>query len=224
MISYWDNIAARTNGIYMASDFESAAYRIVCEQVIYSIDRSNRSVYSLVERYERDFKYVLDLLGINLEINREYRYIYAQPRHEKSLTISVSQTLFALTLRSIYDSKIKAGHIDDMGNAECDLIELDEKYKLVTQRPLPGKGELDLLLNTAKRWGIARKTDSLSASIKDHDRQVESSFAIQIRPAIVDVLGETALAKIMQWIGNNPDHSIENDNQDENADEQEITQ
>ena len=71
---------------------------------------------------------------------------------------TVAQTLLALVLRKIYDESANGGHLDDDGEVQCDLVELGEKYRLATQRDLPGKGELDALLGVLKRWGIARKS------------------------------------------------------------------
>ena len=80
----------------------------------------------------------------------------------------------------------------------CDYIELQEKFHLMTGRDLPSRGELDTLLRSAKRWGIARRLED-----EDSGRlsalQEQSAGGLAIRPAIVDVLGETALMRLAQW-------------------------
>ena len=39
----WEDLASRLDGVYTVEDFETAAYRLVAEQVIYHSDRSSRA-------------------------------------------------------------------------------------------------------------------------------------------------------------------------------------
>lgn len=194
----WENLASRLDGIYSVEDFESAAYRLVAEQVIYHSDRSSRVTYAILELYEREFAKVLAPLGVSLSINRQLRYVTALPRHAKTGTATVAQTLFALVLRGLYDEGVRAGGLTEDGEILCDYIELQEKFHLMTGRDMPTRGELDTLLRTVKRWGIARR-------LEDDDSghltplQEQSAGGVAIRPAIVDVLGETALIRLAQW-------------------------
>src|SRR3990167_6097909 len=183
MSQFWENIAARTDGQHTAEEFEAAAYRLVVEQVIYYADRHSRTAYWMIERYERDFKQALAPLGITIEVNRQLRYAFAQPRHEKAGTASVSQTVLALVLRTIYDEAARIGQLTDDGEVVCDLVELEEKYRLMTSRELPAKGELDSLMKTMKRWGIAKKSEEAGG---DGDAGVATSqpYVVVIRPAI----------------------------------------
>lgn len=194
----WEDLAARLDGIYTVEDFETAAYRLVAEQVIYHSDRSSRVTYAILDLYEREFVKVLAPLGVSLSINRQLRYVAALPRHAKAGTATVAQTLFALVLRGLYDEGVRAGGLTEDGEVLCDYIELQEKFRLMTGRDLPIRGELDTLLRTAKRWGIARR-------LEDDDSggltplQEQSAGGLAIRPAIVDVLGEIALMRLAQW-------------------------
>ena len=194
----WEDLASRLDGIYTVEDFETAAYRLVAEQVIYHSDRSSRVTYGILELYEREFAKVLAPLGVSLSINRQLRYVTAHPRHAKAGTATVAQTLFALVLRGLYDEGVRAGGLTEDGEVLCDYIELQEKFHLMTGRDLPTRGELDTLLRYAKRWGIARR-------LEDDDSghltplQEQSAGGVAIRPAIVDVLGETALIRLAQW-------------------------
>jgi hypothetical protein len=199
---YWQNLAAQSNGHYTQDDFESAAYRLVMEQVIYYADRHSRSSYWLIERYERHFKDVLAPLGINLEVNREKRYVFAKPQHAKAGTATVAQTLLALVLRTIYDESARQGQFTDDGEVICDLLELEEKYRLMTGREPPGKGEFPSLMRSMKRWGIAKKAEegNVESELQPH--------VIIIRPAIVDILGETALLRLAQWKESDPEVDI----------------
>ena len=194
----WEDLASRLDGIYTVEDFETAAYRLVAEQVIYHADRSSRSTYNLLDLYEREFAKVLAPLGVSLSVNRQLRYATALPRHAKAGTATVAQTMFALVLRGLYDEGVRAGELTEDGEVLCDYVELQEKYRLMTGRDLPARGELDALLRAAKRWGIARR-------LEDDDGeqltplQEQSAGGVAIRPAIVDVLGETALMRLAQW-------------------------
>lgn len=194
----WEDLASRLDGIYTVEDFETAAYRLVAEQVIYHSDRSSRVTYGILELYEREFAKVLAPLGVSLSINRQLRYVTALPRHAKAGTATVAQTLFALVLRGLYDEGVRAGGLTEDGEVLCDYIELQEKFYLMTGRDLPTRGELDTLLRSAKRWGIARRLDDNDSGHLTPLRD-QSTGGVAIRPAIVDVLGETALIRLAQW-------------------------
>lgn len=194
----WEDLASRLDGIYTVEDFETAAYRLVAEQVIYHSDRNSRVTYAILDLYEREFDKVLAPLGVSLYVNRQLRYASAQPRHAKAATATVAQTLFALVLRGLYDEGVRAGGLTEDGEILCDYIELQEKFRLMTGRDLPARGELDTLLRAAKRWGIARRLEDDESSHLN-PLQEQSAGGVAIRPAIVDVLGETALMRLAQW-------------------------
>lgn len=214
MSQFWDDIAARSNGQHTPQELEGAAYRLVAEQVLYYADRHSRTAYWMVERYERDFKQALAPLGITVEVNRQQRYAYALPRHLKAGTASVAQTVLALVLRAIYDESARIGQFTDDGEVICDLVELDEKYRLMTNRELPAKGELDALMKSMKRWGIAKKSDEYAGDGAD-DLAASQPYTVNIRPAIVDLLGETALQRIAEWRVANPDTASADEGNDE---------
>lgn len=202
MSQFWDDIAARSSGQHTAQELEATAYRLVAEQVLYYSDRHSRTAYWMVERFERDFKHALAPLGVTVEVNRQKRYAYALPRHPKAGTASVAQTVLALVLRAIYDESARLGQFTDDGEVVCDLVELDEKYRLMTSRELPPKGELDALVKSMKRWGIAKKSEE---QVGDGDELTDSQpYVVIIRPAIVDLLGEAALQRIADWRVANP--------------------
>ena len=194
----WEDLSSRLDGIYTVEDFETAAYRLVAEQVIYHSDRNSRVTYAILDLYEREFAKSLAPLGVSLSINRQLRFVTALPRHAKASTATVAQTLFALVLRGLYHEGVRAGGLTEDGEILCDYIELQEKFHLMTGRDLPTRGELDTLLRAAKRWGIARRLeDDDNSSLTP--LQEQSAGGVAIRPAIVDVLGETALMRLAQW-------------------------
>ena len=197
MSQYWESLASRTDGQHTSEELEMAAYRLAVEQVLYYSDRHSRTAYWMVERYEREFRQALAPLGIDVKVNRQLRYAYALPRHAKAGAASIVQTVFALVLRAIYDESASMGQLTEDGEVVCDLVELAEKYRLMSGKDLPTKGKLDGLMETMKRWGIARKSED--QGLDDGDDSVGQPYAVVIRPAIADVLGEVALARLVQF-------------------------
>ena len=53
-------------------------------------------------------------------------------------------------------------------------------------------------MKTMKRWGIAKKSDE---HVGDGDDELAAAqpYAVIIRPAIIDILGEAALQRIAEW-------------------------
>lgn len=204
MSGYWSRVADTTNGYYTEGDFESAAYRLIMDQALYHSDRGSKAAYSLIERYEKEFSKVLEPFGIELIVDRIHTYIVALPKHNKLSPASKSETLFALVLRGIYEESLReANHyLNESGEVFCNLHDLEEKYRLMVGEELPtGKGLFETLMRAAQRWGIARW-------INEHEYPTEADLinnGIAIRPAIVDVLGETALRKLALWKENEGD-------------------
>lgn len=212
-MSYWASIASRTEGQHTAEEFEAAAYRLITEQVLYHSDKQSRIAYYLVERYTKEFEHVLEPLGVGLDVNSLLRYVYAKPKHEKSGTASVSMTLIALVLRTLYDDSARIGQLNDDGEVICELIELDEKYRLSTGRELPSKVEFDAVIRQLRRCGIVRMADE--KSIEELDGETDSNLCLLIRPAIVEVLGETTLHRLGQWAQSKIAVDIENNTAEE---------
>ncbi len=193
MSGHWELAAEKTQGLATAEQFETAAYRLVTEQVLYAADLRSRVAYSLIEQFERDFRTVLDPLGVMVKVNRQLRYAYALPSHEKVSVASTEHTLLALVLRKIYDESAQAGQFNDEGEVLCDLIELEEKFRLATRRDLPTGGRLEEAMRPMRRWGIAK--------ISHEDKATElptadQPYVVVIRPAIADLLGEAALQRL----------------------------
>lgn len=215
MSNYWDAAASRTDGQHTAEEFEAAAYRLVTEQVLYHSDKHSRVAYYLVERYTKEFERVLEPLGVVLDVNSLLRYVFAKPKHEKSGTASVSLTLIALVLRSLYDESARIGQLNDNGEVVCELIEMDEKFRLATGRELPSKVEFNAILRQLKRCGIVRMADE--QSLEDFEAEADTQLYIMIRPAIVEILGESTLQRLGQWAQTRNVLETNNNEADESA-------
>lgn len=194
-MSFWSAAAEATKNTVTEDDFESAANRLVAEQVLYAADRGSKVAYGLIRDFEREFKRALEPLGYGLRVNSQLRYVCAIPRHAKASTATVEQTLLALVLRKIFDEDTRNGLHDENGEVACDLVTLEMKYQQVTGgRELASGGKLVALMQWMKRWGIARTSDEDGDQADHH--HVDQPYIVVIRPGIADVLGEAPLARI----------------------------
>lgn len=186
----WNVLSQLSNGIHAVADFERAAYRLVTEQVLYASDRATRTAYHLVEDHFDDYVSALAPLGIRLERNAHYRYVVALPAHAEGVPVTLEETLLLLVLRQRYDEAARQGNIEEQGEVVVELPELQEAYQALIARPMPEVGTLRALARTARRWGVARLAES-----EPDDPQ---PFHLRVRPAIVDIVGETWLQRLDQ--------------------------
>lgn len=186
----WNVLSQLSNGIHAVADFERAAYRLVTEQVLYASDRGTRTAYHLVEDHFDDYVAALAPLGIRLERNAHYRYVVALPAHAEGVPVTLEETLLLLVLRQRYDAAARQGNIEELGEVVVELPELQEAYQALIARPMPEVGTLRALARTARRWGVARLVDA-----EPDDPQ---PFHLRVRPAIVDIVGETWLQRLDQ--------------------------
>lgn len=184
------NTLSQQSGTYAVADFERAAYRLVTEQVLYSTDKNTRVAYRLVEEFFEDFMQALAPLGIRLERNPHYRYVVALPAHGEGTPVTLAETLLLLVLRQRYDAAMREGMIEDLGEIVVELPELQEAYPALTGRPMPDAGTLRALAQTLRRWGVCRLVES-----EGDDPQ---PFHLRVRPAIVEIVGETWLQRLDQ--------------------------
>lgn len=186
----WNVLSQLSNGTYAVADFERAAYRLVTDQVLYASDRGTRTAYHLVEDHFDDYVAALAPLGIRLERNAHYRYVVALPAHAEGVPVTLEETLLLLVLRQRYDAAARQGNIEELGEVVVELPELQEAYQALIARPMPEVGTLRALARTVRRWGVARLVDS-----EPDDPQ---PFHLRVRPAIVDIVGETWLQRLDQ--------------------------
>jgi len=186
----WNVLSQLSNGIHTVADFERAAYRLVTEQVLYASDRHARTTYHLVEDHFDDYLAALAPLGIRLERNAHYRYVVALPAHAEGVAVTLEETLLLLVLRQRYDEAARQGNIEELGEVVVELPELQEAYQALIARPMPEVGSLRALARTARRWGVARLVES--------ELDDPQPFHLRVRPAIVDIVGETWLQRLDQ--------------------------
>jgi hypothetical protein len=186
MTSIWERLA-ESSRMFIVDDYERAAYRLVTAQVLSVNDQTTRKDYHLVTEHLREFKQVLEPLGISLRHNTQFRYIVAQPRHVLNQNkASKTVTLMVLVLADIYHRVRFNGQEGDFGEAYVELPDLQEAYQGMTNHEFPKTGELRELIADLERWGVARK----------HDSEVDQTqpFSVMIHPAISDIVTK-------EWLG-----------------------
>lgn len=203
----WITLSQLTNGLHTVQDFERAAYRLVVEQVLYASDRTSRLAYHLIEDHYDDFVAALAPLGIRLERNAHYRYLVALPAHAEGVPVTLAETLLLLVLRQRYDETMRLGMVEDEGVVTVELPELQEAYQALAGRPMPEVGVLRELARTLRRWGVCRLVES------EHDDP--QPFHLQVRPAIVEIVGEQWLQRLDQH--NRDDATAAADAEDDDA-------
>lgn len=184
----WERLAAQSNSLYEESDYQQAAYRLMMEQVIYAGDRGGRVPFEIVTRHLGAFRDVFEQFGMTISHNPHHGYVVAIPRHAFGARMRLEETRLALLLRRVYDDRINAVEIVD-GEAFVTLEELEQLYKELLGRQLPDRGEMRELVRSLKRNGMAREIES----------EDDQPFQIAIRPAITDILGETALLQLAAY-------------------------
>lgn len=192
----WSTLSQQSNGTYAVQDFERAAYRLVVEQVLYASDRNTRLAYHLVEDHFDDFIAALAPLGMRVERNAHFRYVVALPAHGEGVPVTLAETLLLLVLRQRYDEAMRQGMVEDEGVVTVELPDLQEAYQALAGRPMPDVGALRELSRTLKRWGTCRLVES------EHDDP--QPFHLQVRPAIVEIVGE-------QWLQRLDQHTLDDD-------------
>ncbi len=201
----WERLAEKSNGHYEAQDYQQAAYRLMMEQVIYASDRGGRIPYQLVTGQLGAFRDVFDQFGMKITHNPHHGYVVAIPQHAFGARMRLEETRLALLLRRVYDDRINAADIVD-GEAFVSLEELEQLYKDLLGRQLPDRGDMRELVRSLKRNGMAREIETAD----------DQPFQIAIRPAITDILGQTALLQLAAY-GIDPEGDEDTEVDDEAA-------
>lgn len=197
MSAHWERLARDSQGAVTVADLQSAAYRLVMEQVIYGTERGSGAVYELIVRNLGAFRGVLEALGMTLQHNSFHNYLVATPMQHVGEKMRLPETHLALVLRWFYDERMHRAEVID-GEATVELEDLERAYKELLGRALPDRTTLRDLMAAMKRYGLARAVDA----------EDDQPFQVVIRPGIVDVLGETAL---LQLAGHAPNAQGESD-------------
>ncbi|HEY2394832.1 MAG TPA: DUF4194 domain-containing protein [Rudaea sp.] len=184
----WETLADRSNGLYTQDDFRNAAYQLVAQQVLYYRNPHQRTAYHLITEHRAAFKEVLDLLGIDVEVNDAFKFCAAIPRYARSVALPLMDTLLMLVLRKVYHEHVQRGEMDE-GVIHVSIEELKGAFQSATARTLPERpADLSALLLSAQRAGIARMNRLDGDDIQPYD--------IAILPGIAAVLNASTLHRL----------------------------
>lgn len=182
------NALAEASDIYEASDFQNAAYQLLCSQVLYENEHRQRVSFQLIAAHRAAFMEAFALFGMPLRFNDAFRYCYAIPQSSKQTSLPLQDTLLMLVLCKLWHERASRGELDD-GNALVSIEELQESYRAETGRELPSQsGQLRDLVERVKRFGAAK-------TAKNED-EAGQPFDIVILPGIEVLVSEVALAKL----------------------------
>jgi Domain of unknown function (DUF4194) len=195
-VANWERLAEQSQGMYEPADYERAGYRLMVDQVIYANDRGvHRTAYDLLVKHASIYRDLFDQLGMEFKHNDFHSFVVLLPRHNVASKMKLAETRFALVLRRLYDDKMNAAEIV-AGEALVGLEELERAFKELLGREMPERVALKELVATMKGYGIAREDIATD----------DQPFEVAIRPAIVEILGETAL---LQLAAHAPEISLE---------------
>lgn len=121
-------------------ELETAAYRLVAEQVIYHSDRSSRVTYGILGLYGASSQACWRRWVCHCRSNRQLRYVTALPRHAKAATRPWLRHCLPWCCAACTTKACAADGLTEDGEV-CDYIELQEKFHLMTGRDLPTRGE-----------------------------------------------------------------------------------
>jgi len=184
----WSEFTKDKDSPYAEDDFRSAAYQLLTQQVLYESDKADRIAYQLINSHRNAFRDALDLFGMDIEFDNDYRYCTAIPRMLRKTQLSLIESLLMLVLRKVYHEQAIHGDVVN-GAAHISIDELQEAFRAETKRELPTTTrELDALLDIMKRFGILRKTTT--------DPGDPQPYAIEIRPGIEKLVGENMITRM----------------------------
>lgn len=188
----WERYAQEDEIYRSEHDYQSAAYQLVTEQVLYESDRRQRTAYHVINRHRSAFKEAMALLGLELFFNDDYRYCAAVPRDVRMTPLPVQDTLLILVMRMMFHDRAVRGELD-MGRAIVSIEDLMATYKGKTGRELPSSaGELREALDSLRRCGLARAIEAEEGS--------EQPFDIAILPAIAELVNEAAASRLAGFL------------------------
>jgi hypothetical protein len=188
MPTSWESLAEASK-IYSEADFQSAGYQLLTEQVLYDAHGSQRVAYQLISKYRKPFREALDLVGVELRFDDQYRFVAAIPQQFRKIQLPLQDTLLILVLRRLYHDHMTRGEVD-AGSALVTIEELKAAYRAQTGRDdLPDQSaQLREALRQMQRFGFVRIIDAQSGS--------QQPFDIAVLPGIAELVNETALSKL----------------------------
>jgi len=170
--------------------FQSAAYQLLCAQVLYEADPTQCKAYRLIAAHRREFEEAFELFGMTLTFVDHARYVAAVPRFQNRRAIlTLQESQLVLVLRKLYHEQASRGALEDDARALVTIEELRSAFKAATTRELPTSiKELEALIDQMQRFGLARRVAAQS--------DIQQPFDIAILPGVQTLVNETTLMKL----------------------------
>jgi hypothetical protein len=185
----WDTLSDRSK-LYVAADFERAAYRLMTNQVLNAAEPTLRKDYHLVADHLGDFQKVFDAFAIELRHDAQFQFVVARPRHVlRQRMASKLETLFVLVMADLYHRVRSDGAQDDFGQAIVELPDFTEAFMALTGLPQPGTADMRHAFAALERWGLVRR---------DETPGEPNPYRLIISPVIADLVTSSWLDELAQ--------------------------
>lgn len=180
------------NQDFEASEFRTAASRLLRQQTLYREDWNSKGTYEFVLRFRGYFTDLFDALGLELVISERDLTIVLKPRESQARSrLSLNETVLLLSLREAFERGVASFDIGDHGEVEITSMALLERYEAVTGRQRPAWARVREILEEFKR----RRFIAFGEEFPD-----EIGISIVIRPSIREITGEGYLARVDEFI------------------------
>lgn len=190
MSKIWEKEAETDPVFNNVSDYKGAMYQLVTQQALYEADKNQSRSYHVICRHRPAFESVAADMGLILHVDEALRYVCVRPEEGlRHALLLKAETLFLIVLARIYDERAINGEREDDGTVLASIEDFRSAYRGTLGCEYPGRpSDLKELAISARRFGVARKRD-------DND-DPDQPFAIQILPAISQLIGATVAGRL----------------------------
>jgi hypothetical protein len=159
----------------LSADLRAVLLRLLDKQVIYRNESKVESeLYDLFIRMEDIVEQYLSILGVTVFCNAELNFVIAYPpgsdipgirdggtdRRALQRRIRADEAGLMITLRLLYEEKIREGEIDEKGCVYVPLETVFTRYLSITKKEMPAaESERRSLFNTLKQLRLVDYTD-----------------------------------------------------------------
>jgi hypothetical protein len=159
----------------LSTDLRAVLLRLLDKQVIYRHESKVESeLYDLFIRMEDIVEQYLSVFGVTVFCNAELNFVIAYPpgsdipgirdggtdRRTLQRRIRANEAGLMITLRLLYEEKIREGEIDEKGCVYVPLETVFTRYLSITKKEMPApESERRSLFNTLKQLRVVDYTD-----------------------------------------------------------------
>ena len=154
----WEDLASGLDG-GLPSDFETTAYRLVAEQVIYHSDRSSRAAYGILGALRARVLQSTGAAGYYCRSTGGCANVTALRGTPRQLPRPWLRHCLPWCCAVWHATKACVNGTYRRRRGACATTSAAREVPPMTGRDLPTRSELDTLLRSAKRWGIAQRLE-----------------------------------------------------------------